>query len=146
MNIASWGGFISIPNNLEKIDKSFSQISSAIFSILRIQLGILASEQKNFDKQKSILSLTKKFELEVVKHQLDHTIYHLKKTVYFINSLHDLKAKIEDLVISVEVAKMAWQAHSEFYKSYNTLVKNNSLSKILFNFYIFSTLKNKIIK
>lgn len=122
--IASWGGLISAPTDAS--EQTFHRILNAIFSILRIQLGILASVQKNFTID-NYLTITAKnsIHFEALKHQLDHTIEHLNKTVHFINSLHDLKAKIVDLIISDEVAKMAWKAHSEFFKAYKGILENS---------------------
>lgn len=98
---------------------------------MRIQLGILSSVQKNFTLDNILTkSVQNSIYFEALKHQLDHTLEHLNKTVHFINSLHDLKAKIGDLVISDEVAKMAWQAHFEFFKAYEALL-NNSIGMFL---------------
>lgn len=101
-----------------------------IFGILQTELGIIATRQhlQHSSFANSLLdakcSLKKCMtpERDALLHKIQLTVENLNQTIHFINSLHDLASKIEDLVISEEVAKLAYNAYDNFFLSYNSLI------------------------
>lgn len=103
---------------------------------MRTELGIIASRKRLQYSSFSNALLEKKCnvidcmapEKDAIFHKLQLTVENLNQTIHFINSLHDLVSKIEDLVISEEVAKLAYNAYDNFFLSYNSLIIDNQFN------------------
>uniref|UniRef100_A0A915DJW1 Uncharacterized protein n=1 Tax=Ditylenchus dipsaci TaxID=166011 RepID=A0A915DJW1_9BILA len=127
--VASWGGFVAQAANDDRA------LLNAIFAILKIQLGVNVNTNMAESKFASEFLETalsdKKYTHKVLKeleaHKLHLTMDNLLQTIHYINSLHGLKDKIEDLVISDEVAQLAYTAVQNFYISYTALIEDKKI-------------------
>lgn len=135
--MASWGGFTTFPIKSKFNDTRLTKTElcsiNNIFGILRNELGIIASYKRLENSTFAKIFLEKKCNLinckapkkEAIFHKIQLTVENLNQTIHFINSLHDLASKIEDLVISEEVSKLAFKAYDNFFLSYNSLINDN---------------------
>nr|CAD2193706.1 unnamed protein product [Meloidogyne enterolobii] len=104
--IASWGGVCFHQNEADE-----TILLNSIMGIIFKQLSIPPINNSNL--------------IETLKqHQKRLTIYNLLQTLNSLNALNELASKIEDLVISDEVAGYAASAKFYFLKSYKQLAQN----------------------
>jgi len=120
LSIASWGGIIAQRVN----DSDCHRILDSILSIVRTQLGIthFSSEIPNFD----VVML--KMELDDYRKRM--AVENIIRTTKLINSLYELSNKMEDLVISKDVAEMAKEAYSEFYSARDSLLGSEKIDPL----------------
>ncbi|KAF7636577.1 hypothetical protein Mgra_00003971 [Meloidogyne graminicola] len=107
--IASWGGIC-----VHNFEANESILLNSIMGILFKQLSIPLTTNENLINS-------------MEKHRKRLTLYNLLQTLNSLNALHELASKIEDLVISDEVANYAFNAKFYFLKSYRLLIENNQI-------------------
>lgn len=107
--IASWGGVC-----FHEFEADESILLNSIMGILFKQLSIPPINNSNLIET-------------LQKHRKRLTIYNLLQTMNSLNALNELASKIEDLVISDEVASYAAKAKFYFLESYKQLAENGEI-------------------
>ncbi|KAI1732711.1 phosphatidylinositol-glycan biosynthesis class S protein [Ditylenchus destructor] len=130
LTVASWGGFVCVSRDT-RTNTNMNSMSQEVFAILRIQLGIDKASKSGSKFGSSFFANShksvNKVQEDVMQHKLALTMENLLLTAHFINSLHDLKDKLEDLVISEEVAQLARASYENFFVSYKALTEEKRI-------------------
>lgn len=108
MIVASWGGVSSFSTKEEYNQEDLVKAFSAISDIIQAQVGV-----KTLPPSLNIVYDSNKVFSEFEWNRFQHQAFqeHVDRTILALKSIHDLKNKLEFMVVTREVAVHVYEAH-----------------------------------